>query len=99
MTMARGWFITLEGGEGAGKSTQLKAIGDWLSARGRQVVMTREPGGTPFGEQIRDVLLHERGHIDADTEVLLMFAARSAHIAKVIRPALAAGKTVVCDRF
>jgi dTMP kinase len=99
MTMPRGWLITLEGGEGAGKSTQLKVIGDWLAARGRQVVVTREPGGTLFGERIREILLHKHDRIDPDTEVLLMFAARSEHIAKVIRPALASGKTVLCDRF
>ncbi len=97
--MARGLFITVEGGEGAGKSTQLRAIKDWLEARGRQVVVTREPGGTELGEKVRGVLLHQAGEISADAEVLLMFAARAEHLARVIRPALAAGKTVLCDRF
>lgn len=96
---ARGFFITLEGGEGAGKSTQLAAIQDWLRARGRDVVVTREPGGTPAGERIRDVLLHQSGEMDVETELLLMFAARAEHLTRVIRPALAAGKVVLCDRF
>jgi dTMP kinase len=97
--MPRAWFITLEGGEGAGKSTQLAAMKEWLEHHGHQLIVTREPGGTEVGERIRDVLLHRAGDIDAETEVLLMFAARAEHLARVIRPALAAGKTVLCDRF
>jgi dTMP kinase len=97
--MPRAWFITLEGGEGAGKTTQLAAIKDWLELRGHRVVATREPGGTEVGERIREVLLHRAGGIDAQTEVLLMFAARAEHLARIIRPALAAGQTVLCDRF
>jgi dTMP kinase len=97
--MTRGLFITLEGGEGAGKSTQLAAIEGWLKARGREVVVTREPGGTPAGERVRDVLLHYAGDMDPDTETLLIFAARAEHLARVIRPALALGKVVLCDRF
>jgi dTMP kinase len=97
--MRRGLFITLEGGEGAGKSTQLAAIKQWLETHGHQVVLTREPGGTAIGERIRDILLHQAGEVDLDTEVLLMFAARAEHLQRIIRPALAEGKTVLCDRF
>lgn len=97
--MARGLFITVEGGEGAGKSTQLAVIREWLEARDHQVVVTREPGGTELGEKIREILLHYSGDIGADAEVLLVFAARAEHLARVIRPALTAGKTVLCDRF
>lgn len=92
-----GLFITLEGVDGAGKSTHL----DWLAAqfrqRGRAVRVTREPGGTPLGEQLRGLLLTEPMH--ADTEALLMFAARREHLAQVILPALEAGQVVVSDRF
>src|SRR5581483_5709196 len=97
--MARGVFITLEGGEGAGKSTQLAAVQRWLEQGRRQVLVTREPGGTDTGERIRQILLHSRGTISPDTEALLMFAARAEHIARVIRPALEQGKWVLCDRF
>jgi dTMP kinase len=97
--MHRGFFITLEGGEGAGKSTQLRAIADWLRRHGREVVVTREPGGTELGERIRELLLHKDGHPTAEAEILLMFAARAEHLARVIRPALEAGRTVLCDRF
>lgn len=97
--MRRGLFITLEGGEGAGKSTQLATVRDWLETQGHRVVVTREPGGTEVGERIRDVLLHHAGEIAAETEALLMFAARAEHLARVIRPALSAGATVLCDRF
>ncbi len=95
----KGIFITVEGGEGAGKSTNLAFIKDYLESRGREVVLTREPGGTPLGERIRDLLLDPDGAMASDTELLLMFAARAEHIAKVIRPALEAGKWVLCDRF
>lgn len=98
--MPRGLFITLEGGEGAGKSTNLVFARQWLQRAGRAVVVTREPGGTELGERVRDILLHSRElHISPESEMLLMFAARAEHIAKVIRPALAAEKIVLCDRF
>lgn len=97
--MTAGFFITLEGGEGAGKSTQLRAIEAWLRRRGHDVVVTREPGGTGLGERIRALLLHEEAAPAIETETLLMFAARAEHLARVIRPALAAGRTVLCDRF
>jgi len=97
--MKRGLFITLEGGEGAGKSTSLAFVREYLEQAGKRVVLTREPGGTPLGEQIRELLLHGRENMDVDTELLLMFAARAEHLARVIRPALANGAYVVCDRF
>lgn len=93
----RGKFITLEGIDGAGKSTHLGWLVDTLRGRGREVVQTREPGGTPLGEKLRGLLLHDP--MDQDTETLLMFAARREHIAKVIGPALDAGRWVVSDRF
>jgi len=98
--MQPGLFITLEGGEGAGKSTQLEKIADWFRSRDRAVKVTREPGGTQAGEAIRRLLL-ERDHmaVSHETELLLMFAARAQHITEVIRPELAAGRVVVCDRF
>lgn len=92
-----GRFITLEGIDGAGKSTQLAFLVDLLRRRGIEVVQTREPGGTPLGEKLRELLLHEAMH--PDTEALLMFAARREHLAQVIEPALVAGRWVVCDRF
>jgi dTMP kinase len=95
--MSRGKFITLEGLDGAGKSTHVGAIAELLRARGKEVVATREPGGTPLGEKLRSVLLSEK--LNIDTETLLMFAARREHIARVIEPALAAGRWVVSDRF
>ncbi|MFU8876759.1 MAG: dTMP kinase [Wenzhouxiangellaceae bacterium] len=96
----RGRLICLEGGEGAGKSTALVAIRRWLEARGREVVVTREPGGTPAAERIRALLLDPAtGEIDAITELLLMFAARRENVVEVIEPALAAGKDVISDRF
>lgn len=97
--MKRGLFITLEGGEGAGKSSSLDFVRDWLRQRGQDVMVTREPGGTPLGEQIRDLLLHGRDGMSPDAELLLMFAARAEHIRQVIRPALERGTSVVCDRF
>jgi len=96
----RGQFITLEGGEGVGKSTNLTAITSWLSERGIDHLVTREPGGTPLAEEIRGLLLAPRDEPMAEaSELLLMFAARAQHIATVIEPALAAGRWVVCDRF
>ncbi len=95
-----GRLIVLEGGEGAGKSTHAKFVRDWLVQHGREVVLTREPGGSPLAEAIRELVLRawEEG-IDAPTELLLMFAARAAHLHARIRPALEAGRDVVCDRF
>lgn len=97
----RGRFITLEGGEGVGKSTNLVLVADWLEARGLEVVRTREPGGTPRAEAIRGLLLDPDGEepLADDAELLLVFAARAQHLARVIRPALARGAWVVCDRF
>lgn len=96
----RGRFITVEGGEGAGKSTNISFIRQYLRATGKEVVVTREPGGTPLGERIRTLLLdHNQDRMSADAELLLMFAARAQHIDQVIHPALAAGRWVVCDRF
>lgn len=95
--MARGRFITLEGLDGAGKSTHLTWLVDTLRKRGHTVVQTREPGGTPLGEKLRALLLADPMHLE--TEALLMFAARREHIARVIQPALERGDWVVCDRF
>lgn len=97
---SHGYLITLEGGEGAGKTTAAAMIRDWLMAKGREVVMTREPGGTPLAERIRAVLLDpEVKAMSPTTELLLMFAARSENLDQLIRPALAKGQDVVCDRF
>lgn len=93
-----GKFITFEGGEGAGKSTQVKLLADYLREQGHEVVITREPGGTPGGEEIRNLLLRRSGW-DGLTEALLNFAARNEHVKKVIKPALAVGQWVICDRF
>lgn len=96
----QGFFISLEGGEGAGKSTQNKHIIDWLTGQGFEVVEAREPGGTVVSEQIRQVLLDTRNAgLGATAELLLMFAARSQLVQEVILPALAVGKVIVCDRF
>jgi len=98
--MERGMFITLEGGEGVGKSTNLAFVAALLRSAGHEVVTTREPGGTPLGERVRGwVLEGDHGSLSAEVETLLMFAARAEHLDKVIRPALAAGRSVVCDRF
>ena len=95
-----GLFITVEGVEGAGKSTQLALILEHLKAAGIEVISTREPGGTPFAESVRELLLANREEkVDQITEMLLMFAARSQHLTGLIKPALAEGKWVVCDRF
>ena len=95
--MTRGRFISFEGIDGAGKSTQHAWAVDYLRGQGRTVVATREPGGTPLGEKLRALLLSEP--MNLETEALLMFAARREHIAEVIEPALARGDWVVCDRF
>ena len=98
--MPRGLFITLEGGEGAGKSTNLAFVRQWLERAGRQVLVTREPGGAELGERVREILLHRRDlQMSPESEMLLMFAARAEHIGKIIAPALAADKVVLCDRF
>ena len=95
--MARGTFITLEGVDGAGKSTHAAWLVDVLQARGRRVVATREPGGTSLGEALREILLHRP--MAHESEALLMFAARCEHVVQVIRPALERGDIVVSDRF
>ena len=96
----RGLFITVEGGEGVGKSTNLAFIAEQIRASGRELVMTREPGGTPVAESIRRLFLEPADEPIAEmTELLLVFAARAQHIARVIEPALTAGKWVLCDRF
>jgi dTMP kinase len=98
--MSNGRLITLEGGEGAGKSTNARFIKGWLETRGREVILTREPGGSPLAEAIREVVLRDWAEGLTDmTEVLLMFAARSAHLHHTVLPALNADKDVVCDRF
>lgn len=100
MTGLSGRLITLEGGEGAGKSTHARNVVDWLETRGRKVVSTREPGGSQLAEAIRDMVLGDWSEgVSAETELLLMFAARAAHLAATIRPALSRGQDVVCDRF
>ena len=96
-TSKKGLFITVEGVDGAGKSSHLAWLSDALKAQNRNVVLTREPGGTALGERLRDMLLHEA--MDLETETLLMFAARREHLAQVILPALSRGDVVVSDRF
>ena len=92
-----GKFITFEGIDGAGKSSHVEWLAQWLRDHGKTVVVTREPGGTALGERLRELLLNEPMHLE--TETLLMFAARREHIAQVIEPALARGEWVICDRF
>lgn len=100
MTQARGRFITLEGGEGAGKTTHVQSVASYLQQQGVDVITTREPGGTKVSEAIRAVLLNpDLPDMHADTELLLMFAARSEHLRRKIIPALEQGQWVVCDRF
>ncbi|MCI0504689.1 MAG: dTMP kinase [Gammaproteobacteria bacterium] len=98
--MSAGKFITLEGSEGAGKSTAMQTVQAWAVQSGIDFVTTREPGGTPLAEKIRGLLL-DKNHTSMadDTELLLMFAARAQHISELIKPAIAAGKWVLCDRF
>jgi len=95
--MTHGKFITLEGIDGAGKSTHLAFIAEYLRATGKQVVVTREPGGTPLGEMLRDLVLSQAMHVE--TETLIMFASRREHIDKVIVPALEKGIWIISDRF
>lgn len=97
--MTRGKFITLEGMDGAGKSTHLAWIPAFLEAHGVRVRLTREPGGTPLGERLREMLLTGEQKVHVETEALLMFAARREHLDKVIEPALKSGTWIVCDRF
>ncbi|WP_285764891.1 dTMP kinase [Biformimicrobium ophioploci] len=100
MENKRGYFITLEGTEGVGKSTNLAFICEWLRSRDIEFIETREPGGTPLAEELRQLLLANRAEpFDPTAELLTVFAARAQHLAQVIRPALESGKTVVCDRF
>lgn len=97
-----GIFITFEGGDGAGKTTQSELLSGWLATRGLEVVRTREPGGTPLGVRVREILLHggdEIGAVDARAEALLYAADRAQHVAQVVRPAIARGAVVVQDRY
>lgn len=95
--MTAGRFISFEGIDGAGKSTHIQAVADWFRTRGADVQLSREPGGTPLAETLRDIVLKEP--MGSLTELLLMFAGRRDHVETVIKPALAAGKTLLCDRF
>ena len=96
----RGRFITIEGGEGAGKSTMMDRVADWIRAAGHRVVRTREPGGTELAEKLRDILLDRNNMaLSGRAELLLLFAARAQHLDELIRPALARGDWVLCDRF
>lgn len=94
-----GRFITLEGGDGAGKTTQAELLTAWLEEHGRTVVRTREPGGTELGQRIREMVLHERGHVAPRAEALLYAADRAHHVETVVRPALARGEVVLQDRY
>jgi dTMP kinase len=94
-----GLFVTFEGGDGVGKSTQAALLEEWLRASGREVVRTREPGGTEVGDRVRDIVLHHRGHIDPRAEALLYAADRAHHVATVVRPALGRGAVVIQDRY
>ncbi|UOE44356.1 dTMP kinase [Agromyces larvae] len=97
--MSRGLFITLEGGDGSGKTTQAGLLEAWLQGLGRTVVRTREPGGTDVGLEVRELVLHHRGEIAPRAEALLYAADRAHHIATLVRPALARGEVVVQDRY
>jgi dTMP kinase len=97
--MAQGLFLSLDGVDGAGKSTQCRLLADWLRARGRDVVTCHDPGGTELGQQLRDILLHHRGQMSLPAEALLFMASRAQLVNEVIRPALDAGKVVLTDRF
>jgi len=99
LNASRGLFITLEGGEGAGKTTNLNVIVEELAAEGVPHKVTREPGGTELGEKLRELLLGAQTRLTDDTELLLMFAARAEHLQTVILPALSRGEWVICDRF
>ncbi|WP_431790755.1 dTMP kinase [Microbacterium paraoxydans] len=99
MTAGSGLWITLEGGDGSGKTTQSNLLATWLEHRGRTVVRTREPGGSEVGQLIRDIVLHHRGDIAPRAEALLYAADRAHHVATVVRPALARGEIVLQDRY
>jgi len=94
-----GLFVTFEGVDGVGKTTQAALLERWLRGAGREVVRTREPGGTEVGERIRDIVLHHRGHVDPRAEALLYAADRAHHVATVVRPALERGAVVIQDRY
>ena len=94
-----GLFITFEGGDGSGKSTQLTRLAEWLQGLGREVVVTREPGGTPLGREIRQLVQHRDEHVDVRAEALLFAADRAHHIATVVKPALERGAVVLQDRY
>jgi dTMP kinase len=97
--MSRGWFITFEGGEGTGKSTQLGLLNDWLTTLGHTTVVTREPGGTSLAEAVRALLLDPELEPDGLSEIFLLEASRHDHVERVIRPAVEKGAVVLCDRF
>ncbi len=98
--MKKGLFISIEGPDGSGKSTQISALKNYFEERGVDVLLTREPGGTPISEKIREIILDKNNkEMDYMTEVLLYAASRAQHVAQVIKPALTAGKIVICDRF
>ena len=97
--MTKSLFITFEGPDGSGKTTQISRLANWLAERGFVVICTREPGGTPAAERIREIVLDPALPIKAEAETLLYLAARAEHVEKIIVPALAAGETVLCDRF
>lgn len=97
--MMRGLFITFEGGDGSGKSTQSALLVEWLEQQGRTVVTTREPGGTELGEELREIVLHGRGHITPKSEALIYAADRAHHVATKVRPAIQRGEIVVQDRY
>lgn len=97
--MSRGVFITLEGGDGSGKTTQAELLQDWLASEGRTILRTREPGGTDVGVEVREIVLHHRGDITPRAEALLYAADRAHHIATVVRPALERGDVIIQDRY
>jgi dTMP kinase len=97
--VSRGVFITLEGGDGSGKTTQAELLREWLDGQGRTVVRTREPGGTEVGVEVREIVLHHRGDISPRAEALLYAADRAHHVATVVRPALEIGHVVIQDRY
>ena len=98
--MKQGYFITFEGGDGAGKSTQINKLKEYLKEKGFDVILTREPGGTEIGEKIRNIILDpENSEMDDVAEAMLYAASRAQHVAQIIKPAIDAGKIVICDRF
>ncbi len=99
--MKQGLFISFEGGEGAGKSTQIERLAAWLAAKGQQVVLTRQPGGTPYGQRIRELILTPQTgeQLSSRAELFLYLADRAQHVDTVIRPALESGQIVICDRY